>query len=108
MQASRNGYRRAVASVLAMVTLGVLVGFALAALTGKERLSAVEAVVLVIFLGLHSFAVTWLLGQSPWPDIAHVLEVLAAPARRGTGEGERLPVKPSPPPDHHPDGGEAA
>jgi len=106
MQPSRNGYRRAVATILAAVTLGVLVGFALAALAGKERLSAVEAVVLVIFLGLHSFAVTWLLGQSPWPDIAHVVEVLAG-GRATAGERERLPVELSPPPDHRPDGGEA-
>lgn len=96
MQASRNGYRRAVASVLAAVTLGVLVGFALAALGGKERLSAVEAVVLVIFLGLHSFAVTWLLGQSPWPDIVHVLELLAG-GKGSTGTEREQP------PDHRPD-----
>ncbi len=107
MQPSRNGYRRAVASVLAAVTLGVLVGFALAALAGKERLSAVEAVVLVIFLGLHSFAVTWLLGQSPWPDIAHVLELLAGshappPGREGPSAEQTVP------PDHHPGHGGAA
>jgi|GEM_PF-2787836 hypothetical protein len=95
MQPSRNGYRRAVATILAAVTLGVLVGFALAALAGKERLSAVEAVVLVIFLGLHSFAVTWLLGQSPWPDIVHVLELLAGgPGRAGAEQKQ--------PPDHRP------
>lgn len=75
-----NGLRKAIASVLAAVTLTVLVYAALLALTQHEGCDLDRAALLAVFLGLHTFALHVLLGADPW---AHIRA-----SRRNTPHGE--------------------
>jgi hypothetical protein len=73
-QRPRNGYRRAAAIILAAVSLTVLAYAAILILIADIAISRDRAIVLAVFLGLHTFALTILTGDSPWP---HILKLLA-------------------------------
>jgi hypothetical protein len=87
MSSPKNGYRRAIATVLAAVTLAVLIYAALPILAGAGAITPAAFGVLTVFLGLHTFALTWLLGSSPWPDIDHLLDLLSGHHQDEPGDG---------------------
>jgi hypothetical protein len=68
-----NGYKRAMATVLAAVTLTVLLYAAVLVLTAELALSRDRAIVLAVILGLHTFALTILTGDSPWPHLTRLV-----------------------------------
>ncbi len=68
-----NGYKRAIATALAAVTLTLLLYAAVLVLTANLALSRDRAIVLAVALGLHTFALTILTGDSPWPHILHLV-----------------------------------
>ncbi|MGE0545155.1 MAG: hypothetical protein AB7R89_33775 [Dehalococcoidia bacterium] len=75
----KNGYRRAIATALAAISLTVLLYATVLILTAGLELSRDRAIVLAIFLGLHTFALTILTGDSPWPHLIHLLRPTPPP-----------------------------
>ena len=81
---SRNGFRRAIATALAAISMTVLLYAAVLILTAGLEISRDRAIVLAVFLGLHTFALTILTGDSPWP---HIIRLLRPP----TGDEHPVP-----------------
>ena len=73
MTPSRNGYRRAIATALAAISMTVLLYAAILVLALGQTLTRDRAIVLAVFLDLHTFALTILTGDSPWPHVARFL-----------------------------------
>ena len=69
----RNGYRRTIATALAVISMTVLLYAAVLVLAYNQPLNHDRAVVLAVFLGLHTFALTILTGDSPWPHLTRLI-----------------------------------
>jgi|SRR5579884_3703397 hypothetical protein len=88
-----NGYRRAVASVVAALSIAVLMTAAVAVLVLHRALGPPALLLVLVFLALHSTALVVLLGRSPVTDLEELLAVLGdrraeRPARREGSEGD--------------------
>lgn len=97
--------RVAVAVTLAAVSLAVLTAAAALALLSPNGLSVSGEIAAAVFLGLLSYALAFLLGASPWPDVTRVLalalrlagipEPPQKPQRSRRTPSPRKPISPS-------------